>query len=261
MAMPAIATLIGPGLAVALYTSRGEVAPILVAAAIGAVVVVVSFAMPVPDRPIDAQGEASVARERQPWRERLVEPSTVPVTVMLTAFMSANSLFLVFPPVYALAVGAPVEILAIYYPIYGLVLTVSQLLVGRVSDRLGRVTTIRIGAVVAIAGLAVAVFGEGMLPFAVAGSVYGVAVAITSPAISALTIDLAPPNRLGAAVATYTVGYQLATGLSGVLWGAIIATVGFPWPFVAAIGLQLVGLAFSRRFSRSSGAPVAGPTP
>ena len=259
MAMPALATLVGPGLAVALYTTSGELMPILAASAIGVVVVGLAFVMPVPDRPVGTHGGPATERQAQSWRERLVEPSTLPVTVLLTAVMSANSLFLVFPPVYALAVGAPLDVLAIYYPVYGLVLTVSQLLVGRVSDRLGRVTTIRIGAVVAIAGLGVAVVGEGMLVFAVAGATYGIAVAISSPAISALTIDLAPPNRLGAAVATYTVGYQLATGLSGVLWGVIIATLGFPWPFAAAIGLQFVALALTRRIRPGRGGSRAGP--
>jgi MFS family permease len=178
---------------------------------------------------------------------------------MLTAFMSANSLFMVFPPVYALAVGAPIEVLAIYYPIYGLVLTVTQLFSGRVSDALGRATTIRLGAVIAIGGLAIMLGFEGILPLAISAAAYGVAVSLTSPAISALAIDLAPEGRLGAAVATYTVGYQLATGVSGILWGAIIAAFGFPWPFAAAIGLQVVTLALSRRFSdRRPPKPRAG---
>jgi MFS family permease len=142
MAMPALATLVGPGLAVALYTRSGEVVPVVVAAAIGVVVL-------------------------------------------------------------------------------GL----------------------------AIVGLAMAVPDAGLLGFAIAGGTYAVAISISSPAISALTIDLAPPNRLGAAVATYTVGYQLATGLSGILWGAIIATFGFPWPFAVAIALQLVALGLTRRFA------------
>jgi MFS family permease len=90
---------------------------------------------------------------------------------------------------------------------------------------------------------------EGILPLAISAAAYGVAVSLATPAISALAIDLAPEGRLGAAVATYTVGFQLATGLSGVLWGAIIAAIGFPWPFVAAIGLQVVTLVCSRRFS------------
>jgi MFS family permease len=248
MAMPALATLVGPGLAVALYTRSGEVVPVVVAAAIGVVVLGLAIVMPVPEtaRPEPAPDAPA---GRPSWRERLVEPSTLPITILLTALMSAHSLFFVFPPVYALAVGAPVEQLAIYYPVYGLVLTVSQLLVGRVSDRLGRVLTIRIGAVVAIAGLAMAVPDAGLLGFAIAGGTYAVAISISSPAISALTIDLAPPNRLGAAVATYTVGYQLATGLSGILWGAIIATFGFPWPFAVAIALQLVALGLTRRFA------------
>lgn len=249
MAMPALATLIAPGLAVALYTTSGEVATVLVASALGAVALILAWRMPIPRSAgpvVPSDGRPSPERT---WRDRIIEPATVPVTILLTAVMSANSLFIVFPPVYAIAVGAPIEVLAIYYPIYGLVMTVTQLLVGRISDQLGRATTIALGSFIAIGGLAVTVVAQGMAPFAIAASAYAVAVSIASPAISALAIDLAPPGRLGAAVATYTVGYQMATGLSGILWGVIIAAFGFPWPFVAAIGLQVVALALIRRFA------------
>jgi MFS family permease len=181
----------------------------------------------------------------------MVEPSALPVTAMVATFMSANSLFLVFPPVYVLAMGEPVEALALYYPLYGVVTLVSQLVAGRVSDRLGRATTVRLGSALAIGGLAVAIAWQGILALAVAGAGYGLAVSLVSPTMSALTIDRAPPDRIGAAMATYSVGYGMAVGVSSVLWGAVIALVGFPWPFALAIGLQVLTIILTFRFAEA----------
>ncbi|MGP1673732.1 MAG: MFS transporter [Candidatus Limnocylindrales bacterium] len=247
MAMPALATLLGPGLGVALFTTTGEVPVVVLTVVLGLVASFAAMRQTVPG-PIARQRPA-VHADAAPrsWWSQWLEPSAVPATMMVATFMSAHSLFIVFPPVYALAVGAPIELLAIYYPVYGLAMTASQLVVGRTSDRLGRATTIRIGCLIAIASLAIATIGQGLLTFVAASVGFGVAVSLVSPAVSALTIDRSPPDRIGAAMATYSVGYGLATGVSSVMWGALIVAFGFPWPFVVAIVLQLATIALSLR--------------
>jgi predicted MFS family arabinose efflux permease len=44
-------------------------------------------------------------------------------------------------------------------------------------------------------------------------------------------------------MATYTMGYQVATGLSSLLWGALITSVGFSWVFVVAAAFQVLTIA------------------
>ena len=74
------------------------------------------------------------------------------------------------------------------------------------------------------------------------GILYAAAAGFTSPAMMALVMDQSPPARLGSAMATYTLGFQFGSGLGAALWGLMIDSVGFPWPFIAAAGLQLVML-------------------
>lgn len=242
MAMPAVATLVGPAAAVALYVNAGEVPPLLVALVLGVGAFVGSLLVRIPTSGV-------AAGSRRPARGgAMVERSAIPSTLMVTTFMAAHSLFMIFPPVFVAAVGEPVAILTLYYPVYGLVMTVSQLLVGRVSDRLGRAASIQLGCGIAIGGLVMALVLDGMGALVVASIGYAAAISLVSPTLSALTIDRAPAGRLGAAMATYSLGYQLATGASAVLWGAIIAIVGFPWPFAVAIGLQLLTIVLTLRF-------------
>lgn len=257
MAMPALATLLGPGLGVALFTTTGEVPVVVLTVVLGLVASFAAMRQTVPG-PIARQRPAGHADAApRSWQSQWVEPSAVPATMMVATFMSAHSLFIVFPPVYALAVGAPIELLAIYYPVYGLAMTVSQLVVGRTSDRVGRATTIRIGCLIAIGSLGIATIGQGLLTFVAASVGFGVAVSLVSPALSALTIDRSPPDRIGAAMATYSVGYGLATGVSSVMWGALIVAFGFPWPFVVAIVLQLATIALSLRHAGPRWRPAA----
>lgn len=252
MAMPALATLIGPAVGVTLYVGAGEPPPLALALGLGLAAVVAAFVVRIP---------AQAAAERPAATEsggRVLERSAIPSTLMVTTFMAGHSLFIVFPPVYLASIGEPVEVLALYYPIYGLVMTVSQLLVGRASDRLGRAASIRLGCSLAIVGFASAILLAGMAALIVAAIAYAMAISLVSPTLSALTIDRAPAGRLGAAMATYSLGYQLATGAFGVVWGVVIAFLGFPWPFAVAILLQVVTIALSLHFATDRPAASSG---
>lgn len=247
MAMPALASLVAPGVGVALYTTTGEVGPVIGASALGVAAFVIASRIRVP-------GEDDSGRFGRipPVRgSAILERSALPATVMVTTFMSAQALFVVFPPVFAAEVGAPVESLVLYYPVYGLVMVISQLIVGRLSDQLGRGRTIRIGCVIAMGGLTVAALGSGMTGLVVGAGAYAVAVSLVSPTLSAVTMDRAPEHRLGSAMATYSVGYQLATGASSLAWGGIVAGLGFGAAFGVGVALQVATVAISLRYVRS----------
>jgi MFS family permease len=239
MAMPAAAMLVTPAAGVALFVSAGQAAPIAAALALGAVAVVLAFGIRVPRAPSVHPATGAGAA---PDRNHMLERTALPSTVMITAFMAGHSLFFAFPAVYLEFAGESTALLPAYYLVYGIVMTVSQLLVGGVSDRVGRAWTIRVGCAVAIAGLAAALVLTGIPALVVASAAYAIAMSLVSPTLSALTIDLAPPGRLGAAMATYSLGYQLGAGSSGIVWGIVISTFGFPWPFALAIVFQLVTL-------------------
>jgi MFS family permease len=246
MAMPAIATLVAPAVGVAVFLSAGEVPALALTFVLGVIATAIAFVVRIPSKP------ASAAADDSPkGRGRILERSSFPSTIMVTTFMSTQSLFIVFPPVYLAQVGAPLGILTVYYPVYGLAKTVGQLLVGRVSDRLGRITPIITGCVIAIAGLGAFLLLEPVPALFASSMLYALGMAFAGPAIGALAIDRAPEGRVGAAMATYTLGYQLATGVSGILWGTIIAVAGYPWPFAAAAGMMTVTMAVGLRLPRT----------
>lgn len=169
-----------------------------------------------------------------------LERTAATTMVVLGLFMTAQTLFVAFAPVYAREMGIPIEQLALLYPLYGTGLAIAQLTTSRLVDRVGRSTAVVVAIGLAVAGLALGASPGGLVGYAVGAVIFAVANAIAGPALSAATIERAPPARLGAAMATFSVGYQLAAGGGGAIWGTIVAVAGYPWPFAAAIAFQLL---------------------
>jgi predicted MFS family arabinose efflux permease len=239
--MPGIAQMVMPGLGLLLLGVTDLAGPFLLAAALsfGAAALVILGALPRP---------AGVAQAGQDggWR-RLIEHSAVlPMTLELL-FTSVSALFLAFPPVWAEGRGIPVESLAVYYPICGATLVVTRLIAGRYLDRFERRMVIAAGGALAIAGLLIATVAADVAVLTLGGATYAAAAAFTSPTIMALAIDRADPRRMGAAMATYSLGFQLGLGVGAVAWGLVIQLFGYPAPFVAAIAVQGLLIAAVRR--------------
>ncbi len=250
MTMPALGQLLLPGIAVALYTlTGGPAVPILMAVVLGLGAWLVTLRVDVPapaPKPAPAPGD-----EKGTLIQRLVEPSAVAATGLLVVSFSSWSIFTVFPPVYAQHVGAPVEVLIIYFPIFGLAQTISQPFFGRFADRMGRMRSILLGSVLGLAGLLVVLAPMELVPpmvtFSIGAFLYALGQSLVNPTISALVMERAPKHRMGSAMATYSIGYQFATGISSIAWGAIITSFGFTWMFVVAAAMQVLTMVLSRR--------------
>jgi predicted MFS family arabinose efflux permease len=53
-------------------------------------------------------------------------------------------------------------------------------------------------------------------------------------------MERAPRERLGAAMATYTLGFQIGSGLGAAVWGFLLVPLGFANVFLVAAGVQIV---------------------
>jgi MFS family permease len=241
--MPGLAAMAFPSLGLLLYASGGLTPAFVVSGVLGAAALGVVFAGRIP-RGASAQPAAAV-RGRDAW----LEPGARLAMGYEVLFTLAYSLFTTFPPVFAAAKGIPVADLALYYPIYGGTLVVVRALAGRFLDRAPREPVIAAGASIAIVGLAVSAVAETIAVLTLGAALYAVAASFTSPTTMALAIDRADPRRMGAAMATYSLGFQLAIGAGAALWGVVIDAFGDPAPYLGAIAVQalLVGLVLVRR--------------
>jgi MFS family permease len=248
-AMPSLAVLIGPTLGLWLYADVAKGAPFLLAASLGVAGLALTTRLPVGE----PTGVRSVVT-KPPVRlvGGVFDPAAMVPMLVIGSYMSVQSLFVIFVPVYARESGIQIEQLATYYPVYGTVVLVAQLTLGRVSDRIGRRRTIVAGCVIATVGLGLGVFVPGLEGLLIAGGMYGIATALITSTVSAVTMEAAPPDRMGSAMATYSVGYQLGASVGGAAWGTVISLAGYPWPFVGGAGMVVIALVLTASWLRPS---------
>ena len=236
--MPALAQMIMPAIGLAVLAATDFEGPFLLAAAMA---VGGLFAIPLV---VGRKSEAAAKPAVQPASRSLLERGAILPMVIEMMFTSVQALFLIYPPLFALDKGIPIEQLTLYYPVVGVTLVVSRAVLARLSDRVGRGPVLIGGAVMAIAGLVVGAFANDVLTLAIAGMLWALAASVASPTAMALAIDRAEPGRMGAAMATYSLGFQLGLGGGAALWGLVISLTGFSQAFlVATVGeLLLVAL-------------------
>lgn len=247
--MPGVAQMVLPAIGLLLFTTFGTPAPFIACAAFG----LAAFAIVVAG-PFDRERVVTEPGGQRPAGGLLESGAVLPMLLEFL-FSLVFSLFLVFPPLFATSHGIPIGDLAIYYPIYGGTLVGVRAISGRFLDRAPRTRVVTLGAVLAMVGLAVAAVADSVTILTLGAATYGAAAAFTSPTLMALAIDRAHPRRLGAAMATYTLGFQLAIGAGAALWGFVIDAIGYPAPYLLGIVVQAALLLVLVAFRGSLGAP------
>jgi MFS family permease len=69
----------------------------------------------------------------------------------------------------------------------------------------------------------------------VGGALHALATSLITPSGMAIAMEGSSPERHGASIATYSLGYQLGIGVGGLAWGAAIDAVGFSWTYLLAL--------------------------
>jgi MFS family permease len=175
------------------------------------------------------------------WRS-LVEPSALLPCALdfLTKLpYAATSTFI---PLYAAFRGMPVESLLYYFLACGLAGLVVRGWFGRVSDRIGRGWSIALGATLAVVGLLLMAVATSIVTLTLAGVLVQLGQAAAAPAVLALAIDRSRPERRGAAMATYSLAFQIANGGGGLVWGTLIEMLGYHEMYLTAALAPLLAL-------------------
>lgn len=108
---------------------------------------------------------------------------------------------------------------------------------GRWSDRYGRWRVIVPGMVACGLSLAILAAVPSFPAFVVAAMIWGGALSIVFPELNALAVDLVPPARRGAALATYTGIFEAGLALSGLAFGWLADWLSLPFIFALAAAL------------------------
>ncbi len=194
--------------------------------------------------PRTPQAHAAVRRETF-WGSLFERSALLPSALeFLTKFTQPAAAIFISP--YAKVLGISIKShLPYYYLGFGLISIAARGMLGSWSDRIGRGRIIGLGAMMSVAALIIVSQATGIVVLVLSGVLFGLGTASFAPSVLALAIDMAPSKRRGAAIATYSMAFQLAQGVGGLLAGTLIDTVGFQAMYLSmtvapAIALVLV---------------------
>lgn len=143
-------------------------------------------------------------------------------------------------PQYAVKLGIDATSLGFAYSVYNVTLILCLIPGGVIADRFGRVKTIVGGMILFSASSLMLVFVRDLLQFTTARAIEGIGAALVTPAVFALTADLAPTEKRGRGMG-FTSTMETVANLAGPTAGGLVAqTAGFTFPFYAAFLMALV---------------------
>ncbi|MFD0763331.1 MFS transporter [Mucilaginibacter lutimaris] len=107
--------------------------------------------------------------------------------------------------------------------LFFMVFTIASLLIrfgaGRVSDKYGRVSVIKVGLFLLVISLVVIGYQKTAFGLLAGGVIYGVSTGILSPALNAWTVDMSHPQYRGKAMATMYISLEAGIGLGALISG------------------------------------------
>jgi MFS family permease len=173
----------------------------------------------------------------------LIDRGVLMATLVNATIMLAQPALTAFLPLYARQLG--IGSIGAFYVVAGASDLLSRPLFGAASDRVGRGYSLVPGILAQMLGIALIVVRPALPTILVCGVLTGIGGAVSSASAMALGMDLADPRRRGAAMATFSLSYQLGAGLGAVLAGLLATLTGYHGMYVASIGILACGLALT----------------
>lgn len=137
-----------------------------------------------------------------------------------------DALIWVFYPVFLYERGVSLANIGWIVGVYGFAWGGSQLLTGHLSDHIGRRWPIILGMWICGGGVALTLFGEGLLWWSSAAGITGFGMALLYPNLSAAVSDIAHPNWRGSAIGIYRFWRDLGYGIGALLLGLVASFSG-----------------------------------
>ena len=160
--------------------------------------------------------------------------------IVCLAFMYGD--FLTIIPDYSTYLGINNQgVFFSYFVVFSMVV---RLFFGTVSDKLGRIRVLRIGAYFTVIGMIAFLFVKTPLHFFVVASILGIGSGIISPTLIAYTVDLSKSYNRGKAMSSYFIGLEGGIALGAFLTGSIYnnSIENIQWPIYLATVSALLTL-------------------
>ena len=163
----------------------------------------------------------------------------VPGTVLLTALVGMSGFF-AFVPLYVTELGLAGSRLV--FVMFSVVVILIRSFGARIPDRMGAASSSRAALASSAAGLLVVGAWNQAAGLYLGTIVFGIGIALATPALMSLAIGSAPASERGWVIGTFTAFIDLGFGLGPVALGIVAAAVGYGGTFLTGAGAAAAGL-------------------
>jgi MFS family permease len=171
----------------------------------------------------------------------LIDRGVLLATAVNATVTLSQPAVIAFLPLYARHLG--IGNIGWFYVVAGASDLLSRPLFGRAGDRVGRGFTIVPGFIAQLLGIGLILIRPSLPSILACAVLFGAGVAVTQASTMALGMDLANPLRRGAAMATFSLSFQMGNGIGSVLAGALVTLSGYRSMYVGAAVMLACGLA------------------
>lgn len=218
----ALATACAPAIGEALM-AKGFSILFFVAAGIMAFSVVLFFFLKTP----------KIEMEKKPLRvKNLIDKDALPASAVALIFLLTYGVL----ENYALKFASVEERITLsgglFFTIMAVMLFLTRISIGKLADKRGEAVFVYSCNVCMFAALLLLAFVPNNITFIISAALSGYAFGGLEPALQAMAVSIAPPQRRGAANSTFLCAYDIGIGVGGGLAGVLIDHVGYAKMFV-----------------------------
>ncbi|MBI2760136.1 MAG: MFS transporter [Chloroflexi bacterium] len=193
-------------------------------------------------------------RDRSSGPQRLISRSSLLPT---GTFMALAMAFSVLPAFLALYVKqADLGSTGLFFLLLGVALVPARWFGGSLADRLGRPAVIFPGLGLATAGMLLLAGAQNPAMLYASALIFGVGFGLGHTGLTILTVDRAKPEERGAAMATFSLAWDIGT-LGSFALGFVGDAVGYPALFASAAVLPLIAMAGFQIARRNDPEPIS----
>ncbi|MBC2722896.1 MAG: MFS transporter [Desulfosporosinus sp.] len=170
----------------------------------------------------------------------ILEKTALPPAIVLFFITLTYGGIVSFLPSYA--DYRDVKNIGVFFTVYAFVLLIGRPIIGKLADRYGPRRFLAPGILLIATALLLLTKATSLSMFLLVGIIYGLGFGTVQPILNALVISFAPPERRGAANATFAVAMDLGIGLGAVTLGFLAQQLGYIYMYGSSVIFALLAL-------------------